>query len=863
MKKILILFVILAYHLSVQGQTPFIDASFATGGREVFTSAGALTTRAIAIDTNGNIYTGGKQIYVSGSTNNVFQLTKTNSAGVADNSFGTQGVVTTDFNSSGSSYLNAIAITQDQKVVAGGYIINSGNKNMLLARYNPTGTLDSSFGINGFVTTSIGTNAVIRSIVIQNDNKIVVAGYSLTNRSSALVARYNSSGNLDATFGTNGIDTFHYSTTSNDSVNTVKIQTGGKIVVGGMTLGGTMMLARLNTVGVIDSTFGVNGMRPFSNPNYVPGTFRDMTLLPDASIITTDYRNGTFGVSKAYIKKFSVNGSFDSTFTNQPASNKGIGVLIDFSPTYTYTTASTVYALAITTDGGILAAGSTQSAGGDVPTFIKLKSNGNVDSSVGVNGLIVDGNITTVATFKEITSVAIQKDNKIVAGIGGYNSNAQIFRYTNIPLFLGNDQSICQGSSITLNAGNPGSIYLWSTGATTQTINVTDSGNYAVKVTNSLGAVTDTIHIAYYPNPVVNLGNDTTFCSGNMLTLNAGNSGSTYLWNTSATTQTIGVTTSGIYSVSVTDVHQCVGKDTVQVTVSTSPVIVNLGSDTSFCAGNTLTLNAGNAGSSYLWNNTASSQTIDVTTSGTYAVTVTDQSQCKGSDTINITVNPLPVVNLGNDTTFCAGNILDAQNAGMSFLWNTNATTQTIAVTNSGTYSVRVTDANQCSSSDTIQVITNPLPVVNLGNDTFAGNGNIITLDAGNAGDTYLWNTGATSQTINVINSGTYSVVVTNQNGCSSTDSIVITFGIVSIHPVAGNNYQWSVSPNPANDFINVNINDLKLLNTSITITDIYGRIIKTITLKSKSQAISLDTFVNGLYILKMQNGESVKFVKD
>ncbi|PXX90544.1 hypothetical protein DF185_23350, partial [Marinifilum breve] len=129
------------------------------------------------------------------------------------------------------------------------------------------------------------------------------------------------------------------------------------------------------------------------------------------------------------------------------------------------------------------------------------------------------------------------------------------------------------------------------------------SGNYSVVVTDANGcSATDDVNVTVHPNPTVDLGADQETCAGNTITLDAGNSGSTYLWSNGSTTQTITVSTSGNYSVVVTDANGCSATDDVNVTVHPNPV-VDLGTDQETCAGGTITLDAGNAGSTYLWSN--------------------------------------------------------------------------------------------------------------------------------------------------------------------------------------------------------------------------------------------------------------------
>lgn len=199
---------------------------------------------------------------------------------------------------------------------------------------------------------------------------------------------------------------------------------------------------------------------------------------------------------------------------------------------------------------------------------------------------------------------------------------------------------------------------------------------------------------------------------------------------------------------------------------------VDLGADTTVCNG--LTLDAGHAGSTYSWSTGATTQVVTANTSGTYMVTV-DSAACSASDTITVTVVTPPVVNLGSDTSVCSTVTLDAGNGGSSYLWSTGDTVQTLTV-GPGTYAVSVTGTPGCTGVDTIMVTGVAPPSVHLGG---AATGcDSLTLDAGNPGNSYLWNTGATTQTLTVANNGVYSVTVT-EGSCqlTGTDSVLVTLG--------------------------------------------------------------------------------------
>lgn len=283
---------------------------------------------------------------------------------------------------------------------------------------------------------------------------------------------------------------------------------------------------------------------------------------------------------------------------------------------------------------------------------------------------------------------------------------------------LGNDTAICQGSSLTLNAGNPGASYNWSTGATTQTISLSTSGTYWVKATAAGTScfATDTIVVTAVALPVVALGADASICEGDIQTLDAGNAGATYSWSTSATTQTIDVSTAGTYHVTVTNASNCVGRDTIVITVNPLPVIA-LGNDTAICQGTSLTLDAGNAGpgANYNWSTGVNTQTISVNSAGTYWAEVKDNAGCKASDTIAITIAPLPTAGTINTTgTSPTFNFTTTGSANVTtYSWNFgdgsgpgSGASTSHAYTANGTYTVTLTVTNDCGTATTTTAVT-------------------------------------------------------------------------------------------------------------------------------------------------------------
>jgi hypothetical protein len=207
----------------------------------------------------------------------------------------------------------------------------------------------------------------------------------------------------------------------------------------------------------------------------------------------------------------------------------------------------------------------------------------------------------------------------------------------------------------------------------------------------------------------------------------------------------------------------------------------------SLCYGGSTTLHAtvtgGSGNYTYSWTSdpagfvsTESDPVVSPLVTTTYYVEITD-GNITVNNNITITVVSLPVVSLGQDFSACAGTqaMLDAGAGFASYLWSTGQTSQTITVSDAGTYWVEVANDFGCSARDSVVYTVNPLPEVNLGADQNMCEGSLFVLSAGSGFASYLWNTGATADHISVNFPGEYWVQVTNENGCINQDTIVLT----------------------------------------------------------------------------------------
>jgi uncharacterized delta-60 repeat protein len=270
------------------------------------------------------VLAGGHETKNSGS---IFALARFNTNGTLDSTFGNAGEVTTSFPVSiplqGGAH--GVVIQSDGKIVAAG----GSTSGFVLARYNSNGSLDTSFGSGGEVVTSLGANSNVSTLLLQPDGKLVVAGDTQPSGGDLWeVARYNANGSLDTSFGNGGIvsgtfgagaDLAGAALYSGSSANAGKI-----LAVGSTSTGGG--IARYNSDGSLDSTFGVGG--EVALPDSKGGYPRTVALAADDKIVTTGPRNGSPG-----LERYNPDGSADNTFgvggVARPVVTPGAAVTIE------------------------------------------------------------------------------------------------------------------------------------------------------------------------------------------------------------------------------------------------------------------------------------------------------------------------------------------------------------------------------------------------------------------------------------------------------------------------------------------------------------------------------------------------------
>jgi uncharacterized delta-60 repeat protein len=279
-----------------------LDTSFSGDGKVVVPLAGDNVARAVAVDVNGIVTT----ILAAGTSAADFAITRFNSNGTLDGSFGTAGIATT--NISGSDTGLATAVQTDHKILVAG----QGGADFAVARYMPTGVLDTSFDADGIVTTSFSVPAMARAMALQAGGEIVVVGNA---SNDFALARYNADASLDTSFdGAGGAGNGRFLTDigGTDVARGVIVQTDGKIVVvGESTAAGVTdaVLVRYNALdGTIDTGFGTAGVAKTRFGAASGGAF-SVAQQADGKLVIAGYANGDFAVAR-----FDTTGALDTSF---------------------------------------------------------------------------------------------------------------------------------------------------------------------------------------------------------------------------------------------------------------------------------------------------------------------------------------------------------------------------------------------------------------------------------------------------------------------------------------------------------------------------------------------------------------------
>jgi len=392
-----------------------LDTGFGTGGK-VTTPIGSGNDYALAlgIQSDGKIVAAG---YSSNGSKYNFALVRYSTDGSLDTTFGAGGIVTTPIGS-GHDVANALGIQSDGRIVAAGYSYNGSNYDFALVRYNTDGSLDATFGAGGIVTTPVGSDEDIAyALVIQSDGRIVAAGSSFnsgSNKHDIALVRYNANGALDTGFGTGGIVTTTVGSI-NDYAYALGIQSDGRIVAAGSSYNGSnydFALVRYNTNGTLDTGFGTGGI--VTTPVRSGNDYAHaLSIQPDGRIVAAGSSDNGIKYDFALVR-YNINGTLDTGFGTGGIVITTIGSGFDIA-----------YALGIQPDGRIVAAGSSNNGSNFDFALVRYNANGTRDTGFGAGGKVT----SPIGSGDDYAlAIGIQSsDGKIVAA--GYSYNGSDFDF--------------------------------------------------------------------------------------------------------------------------------------------------------------------------------------------------------------------------------------------------------------------------------------------------------------------------------------------------------------------------------------------------------------------------------------------------
>ncbi|MBK7764101.1 MAG: VCBS repeat-containing protein [Bacteroidetes bacterium] len=495
------------------------------------------------------------------------------------------------------------------------------------------------------------------------------------------------------------------------------------------------------------------------------------------------------------------------------------------------------------------------------------------------NGTSISGATNASYTATQSGSYTVQVTNSNSCSSTSLPINVTVNPLPTSTATASGPTTFCQGGNVLLNANTgTGLTYQWFngtsiSGATNASYSATQTGNYTVQVTNLNSCSSTSLPIIVIVNPLpastVTVSGPTTFCQGGNVVLNANTgTGLTYQWfnGTSisgATNASYTATQSGSYTVQVSNSNSCSATSLPQnVTVNPLPTsTVTASGPTTFCQGGSVVLNANTGtGLTYQWFNGtsisgATNASYTATQSGSYTVQVTNSNSCSATSLpLSVTVNTLPTstITASGPTTFCQGDsvVLNANTGtGLTYQWFngtsiSGATNASYTATQTGSYTVQVTNSNSCSATSLpVSVTVTPLP-----NPIIINTGGLLSVSGGPyTSYQWYWNgtliSGATNSTYTPTKNGSYYVIVTKE-GCDGTSPIINLTG-VGIEDISANNLNIFISPNPTNGIITIT----GIKPYRIEVLNFQGQIVKVV---YDVTELSISDISNGIYLLKL-----------
>ncbi len=375
---------------------------------------------------------------------------------------------------------------------------------------------------------------------------------------------------------------------------------------------------------------------------------------------------------------------------------------------------------------------------------------------------------------------------------GATNTCDTLFRvnidfYSTPSLSIVGPDIICLGESITLKASTGFENYTWNEGTNADSLKVTQGGTYVVHAISRDGCiVSDSVMVELSSLQPAEITGAQFFCSGSSSDLEVNIlSTETVQWSNGNTTNTLTAASPGDYSVTLTDIYGCTSSDTILVDEFQNPT-PTLSGLTEICEGEKAVLTLQDNYIAYLWDDNSNADTLAITATQLYSVTVTDDHGCTGATDLQVDVILTENPNVLGPQELCSGEIgvYTIEQNFSSYSWSNGSTSESITLEDAGLYSVMVTNAQGCTSESSFELIIKDavLPAIEGSLEICEGESTVLSLS--DVYETYLWEDNSQSPTIDATEAGTYAVTVTDDSGCTGTSAVrvsVITQGLTMI----------------------------------------------------------------------------------
>ncbi len=420
--------------------------------------------------------------------------------------------------------------------------------------------------------------------------------------------------------------------------------------------------------------------------------------------------------------------------------------------------------------------------GGEEPYTYNWSNSGtadNISAPAGTYSVTITDNLGC----QENTSVTINSSTVSIASTTSANNS--------------NCTAADGSASVTPSNGTAPYIYAWSNGGTSSSISNLSPATYTVTITDSKGCVGQNTATVAIGGTTLNSTTSSTSATCAVtdgtasVTVNNGQQPYTYAWSNSGNTASITGLTAGNYSVTVTDANGCTGSNSVSVSSSAIVIAATVSSTDATCTAANGSLTAvptnGTSPYTYNWSGSQTGSTATNLTAGNYTVTITDAVGCTGATNATVTATALTLSTTTNATsatcTASNGSVSVAVNNGTSpytYVWSNGGNTDVVNNQPAGSYTVTATDANGCSATASVDVLTDNVilslttSTTETGCTTSAGTATVDNVADGTAPYTYLWSDASTNATATALAAGGYQVTVTDANGCSATAGVTV-----------------------------------------------------------------------------------------